>query len=90
MASVCFVTCQIFQMYNSLTSGERTYLLQDCQSLRLAIAEKAQMIDTLSKKIAQESVDSDTPKAALVQSNIRKATSNYIKVSLTFDNHLTV
>lgn len=70
-----------FKMYNSLTAGERTYLLQDCQSLRLAIAEKAQMIDTLSKKIAQEPVDPDTPKAASVQSNIRKATSNYIKVS---------
>jgi len=68
-------------MYNSLTAGERTYLLQDCQSLRLSIAEKAQMIDTLSKKIAQEPVDPDTPKAASVQSNIRKATSNYIKVS---------
>ncbi|ERL92717.1 hypothetical protein D910_10027 [Dendroctonus ponderosae] len=70
------------KMFNSLTSGETTFLLQDVQALRSLIAEKAQMIDTLSKKIATEMVDSNTPKAAVVQSNIRKSTSNYIKDSL--------
>ncbi|KAL1514244.1 hypothetical protein ABEB36_003531 [Hypothenemus hampei] len=70
------------RMYNSLTSGETTFLLQDVQALRSSIAEKAQMIDTLSKKIASEPVDCETPKAVLLQNNIRKATSNYIKESL--------
>lgn len=76
------------KMYNSLTSGETTFLLQDVQTLRSSIAEKAQMIDTLSKKIASEMVDSRTPKAAVVQSNIRKSTSNYIKVG--FPAHLLI
>ncbi|XP_066245412.1 rabenosyn-5 [Euwallacea similis] len=67
------------KMYNSLTSGEITFLLQDCQALRSTIAEKAQMMDTLSKKIASEPVDPETPKAAVLQNNIRKAVSNYIK-----------
>ncbi|CAG9766369.1 unnamed protein product [Ceutorhynchus assimilis] len=70
------------KMYNSLTSGETTFLLQDVQTLRSSIAEKAQMMDTLSKKIASEPVDPETPKAALLQNNIRKSTSNYIKDSL--------
>ncbi|XP_050300672.1 rabenosyn-5 [Anthonomus grandis grandis] len=67
------------KMYDSLTSGETTFLLQDLQSLRSTIAEKAQIIDTLSKKIASEPVDPEMPKAVLVQNNIRKSTSNYIK-----------
>lgn len=71
-------------MYNSLTSGETTFLLQDVQALRSSIAEKAQMIDTLSKKIASAPVDLETPKAALLQNNIRKSTSNYIKVTSGF------
>lgn len=70
------------KMYNSLTSGETTFLLQDVQALRSSIAEKAQMIDTLSKKIASEPVDPENPKAAVLQNNIRKSTSNYIKDSL--------
>ncbi|KAJ8967405.1 hypothetical protein NQ314_002912 [Rhamnusium bicolor] len=67
------------KMYNSLVSGETTYLLQDLQSLRTTIADKAQMIDTLSKKIALLPVDPGMPKAAALQNNIRKATSVYIK-----------
>ncbi|KAJ8947892.1 hypothetical protein NQ318_010038 [Aromia moschata] len=67
------------KIYNSLISGETTYLLQDLQSLRTTIADKAQMIDTLSKKIASLPVDAETPKAAALQNSIRKATSVYIK-----------
>ncbi|XP_060520267.1 rabenosyn-5 [Cylas formicarius] len=67
------------KMYDSLMSGETTFFLPDLQALRSSIAEKGQMIDTLSKKIASLSVDSDTPKAAPLQNNIRKATSVYIK-----------
>lgn len=66
-------------MYTSLVSGETTYLLQDLQSLRTTIADKAQMIDTLSKKIASLPIDTETPKAAALQNSIRKATSIYIK-----------
>ncbi|XP_030759520.1 rabenosyn-5 [Sitophilus oryzae] len=67
------------KMYDSLISGKTTFLLQDVQSLRLSIAEKAQVIETLGKKIASESVDPESPKAALVQANIWKSTSNYIR-----------
>ncbi|KAG5891671.1 hypothetical protein JTB14_020089 [Gonioctena quinquepunctata] len=67
------------KMYNSIISGETTYLLQDLQSLRSTIADKAQMIDTLSKKIDFLPVDEDTPKARALQSSVRKATSVYIK-----------
>ncbi|CAG9834425.1 unnamed protein product [Diabrotica balteata] len=67
------------KMYNSIISGETTYILQDLQALRTTIADKAQMIDTLSKKIASLPVDPSTPKAVLLQNNIRKATSIYIK-----------
>ncbi|KAJ8925922.1 hypothetical protein NQ315_009774 [Exocentrus adspersus] len=67
------------KMYNSLISGETTYLLQDLQALRTTIADKAQMIDTLSKKIASLPVEVETPKAAALQNSIRKATSIYIK-----------
>ncbi|CAG9813811.1 unnamed protein product [Phaedon cochleariae] len=67
------------KMYNSLVSGEMTYLLQDLQSLRTVIADKAQMIDTLSKKITSLPVEEETPKAAILHNNIRKATSAYIK-----------
>ncbi|XP_018570987.1 rabenosyn-5 [Anoplophora glabripennis] len=67
------------KMYTSLVSGETTYLLQDLQSLRTTIADKAQMIDTLSKKIASLPVDPETPKAVALQNSIRKATSIYIK-----------
>ncbi|XP_076259952.1 rabenosyn-5 [Rhynchophorus ferrugineus] len=70
------------KMYNSLTAGETTFLLQDVQALRLSIAEKAQMIETLGKKIASEPIDPEMPKAVLLQNNIWKATSNYIKDSL--------
>lgn len=66
-------------MYTSMVSSETTYLLQDLQSLRTTIADKAQMIDTLSKKIASLPVDPETPKAAALQNSIRKATSIYIK-----------
>nr|XP_023019565.1 rabenosyn-5 [Leptinotarsa decemlineata] len=67
------------KMFNSLLSGETTYLLQDLQSLRATIADKAQMIDTISKKIDSLPVDADFPKAAILQTNVRKATSAYIK-----------
>lgn len=66
-------------MYNSLISGETTYLPQDLQSLRTTIADQAQMIDTLSKKIASLPVTDETPKAVILQNSIRKATSIYIK-----------
>ncbi|XP_057653617.1 rabenosyn-5 [Diorhabda carinulata] len=72
-------TDMYMKVYNSIISGETTYILQDLQSLRTTIADKAQMIDTISKKIASLSVDPSTPKAMLLQNNIRKATSMYIK-----------
>lgn len=65
-----------------MKSGETTYLLQDLQSLRNSIADKAQMIDTISKKIASVPVDPETPKAAILQNSIRKATSSFIKEEL--------
>ncbi|CAG9856769.1 unnamed protein product [Phyllotreta striolata] len=71
-----------YKIYNSLKSGESTYILQDLQSLRNTIADKAQMIDTLSKKIDSLPVDPETPKSAVLQTGIRKATSSYIKEEL--------
>lgn len=68
-----------FQMYNSIISGETKYLLQDLQSLRTSIADQAQLIDTLSKKITSLPDDDEMPKDAVLKSNIRKATSFYIK-----------
>nr|CAH7759468.1 unnamed protein product [Callosobruchus chinensis] len=67
------------KMHSSISLGETTYALQDLHSLRTTIADNAQMIDTLSKKIASLPVDSDTPKAVALQNSIRKATSVYIK-----------
>nr|CAI5848620.1 unnamed protein product [Callosobruchus analis] len=67
------------KMHSSISLGETTYALQDLHSLRTTIADNAQMIDTLSKKIASLPVDSDTPKAVTLQNSIRKATSIYIK-----------
>jgi rabenosyn-5 len=67
------------KMYNSLTSGETTFHLQDTQALRSGIAKKAELIDTLSKKIASLPVEDDTPKVATLQNSIRRATSHYIK-----------
>lgn len=66
-------------MYNSIISGETIYLLQDLQSLRTSIADQAQLIDTLSKKIASLPEEDDFPKAAVLKNNIRKGTSVYIK-----------
>lgn len=66
-------------MYNSIISGETIYLLQDLQALRTSIADEAQLIDTLSKKIASLPEDDEMPKAALLKNSIRKATSIYIK-----------
>lgn len=66
-------------MYNSIISGETKYLLQDLQSLRTSIADQAQLIDTLSKKITSLPDEDDMPKAVVLKSNIRKATSFYIK-----------
>lgn len=66
-------------MYNSIVSGETNYLLQDMQALRTSIADQAQLIDTLSKKIASHQEDDEMPKAAVLKDNIRKATSCYIK-----------
>ncbi|EFA06457.1 Rabenosyn-5-like Protein [Tribolium castaneum] len=67
------------KMYNSLTSGETTFQLQDTQSLRASIAKKAESIDILSKKIASLPVDEETPKVELLQNSIRRGTSHYIK-----------
>ncbi|RZC27689.1 FYVE and/or Rbsn domain containing protein [Asbolus verrucosus] len=67
------------KMYNSLTSGETTFQLQDTQSLRSTIAKKAESIDILSKKIASLPVEEDTPKVGVLQNSIRRATSHYIK-----------
>ncbi|CAH0550029.1 unnamed protein product [Brassicogethes aeneus] len=67
------------KVYNSLTSGERTYLLQDAQNLRTTIAKNAEILDTLSKKIASMPIEPDTPKQHNLQNSIRKATSIYIK-----------
>ncbi|XP_044263653.1 rabenosyn-5 [Tribolium madens] len=67
------------KMYNSLTSGETTFHLQDTQALRATIAKKAESIDILSKKIASLPVDEETPKVELLQNSIRRATSHYIK-----------
>ena len=67
------------KMYNSLTSGETTFHLQDTQALRSTIAKKAESIDILSKKIASLPSEEETPKFVLLQNSIRRATSNYIK-----------
>lgn len=67
------------KMYNSLTSGETTFQLQDTQALRVTIAKRAETIDILSKKIASLPVDEEMPKAELLQNSIRRATSHYIK-----------
>lgn len=67
------------KMYDSLTSGEVTFQLQDTQLLRSTIAKKAESVDILSKKIASLPVDDETPKVAALQNSIRRATSHYIK-----------
>lgn len=67
------------KMYNSLTSGETTFQLQDTQSLRTTIAKQAEMIDTLSKKIAALPDEHDNPKVQTLQNAIKRATSHYIK-----------
>lgn len=72
-------------MYNSLVAGETTFLLQDVQTMRTEIARKAEMLDTLSKKINLLPIDDQTPKMTTLQSSIRKATNVYIK-----DNLLTL
>lgn len=68
------------QMYNSLISGETTYQLQEAQSLRSMIAKQAELLDTVSKKIA--GLPADTTKAVALQNNIRKSISHYIKEHL--------
>lgn len=66
-------------------AGETTFILQDVQTMRTEIARKAEMLDTLSKKIALLPVDGQPQKMITLQSSIRKATSVYIK-----DNLLTL
>lgn len=73
------------KMYNSIMAGETTFILQDVQTMRTEIARKAEMLDTLSKKIALLPVDGQPQKMITLQSSIRKATSVYIK-----DNLLTL
>ncbi|XP_044744832.1 rabenosyn-5 [Coccinella septempunctata] len=67
------------KMYASLTSGEATFQLQDAQSLKASIGSKAEIIDTISKKIASLPVEELNPKVQALQNSIRRATSNYIK-----------
>ncbi|KAF5297120.1 hypothetical protein FQA39_LY02700 [Lamprigera yunnana] len=67
------------KMYNSLMSGEQTFRLQDVQSLRLSIAQQAEVLDVISKKIMSIPLDPDESKAILLQNSIRRATTLYIK-----------
>lgn len=67
-------------MYESLSSGETTYHLEEARNLRSTIAKQAETLDTLSKKIATIPVtEDDNPKTAVLQSNVRRATAQYIK-----------
>lgn len=67
------------QIYNSLISGDKTFQIQEAQSLHATIAQQAEMMDTISKKIASLPIDPDTPRAASLQNNIKRGTSQYIK-----------
>lgn len=67
------------KMYVSLTGGEATFQLQDAQTLKASIGSKAEIIDTISKKIANLPIDDFNPKVQSLQNSIRRATSNYIK-----------
>lgn len=66
-------------MYVSLTGGEATFQLQDAQSLKTSIGSKAEIIDAISKRIANLPVEESNPKIQSLQNSIRRATSNYIK-----------
>ncbi|CAH1364190.1 unnamed protein product [Tenebrio molitor] len=66
-------------MLESRRRVQMEQMRQDTQALRSGIAKKAELIDTLSKKIASLPVEDDTPKVATLQNSIRRATSHYIK-----------
>lgn len=66
-------------MYNSLTSGDTTFQLQDAQSLRSSIAKQAEVLDAVSKRILAIPPNPEYPKAVLLQTSVRRATSQYIK-----------
>lgn len=66
-------------MYNSLTSGDTTFQIQDAQSLRTSIAKQAETIDAISKQILAIPNEPDQGKAAVLQTSIRRAASQYIK-----------
>ncbi|KAF5305774.1 hypothetical protein FQR65_LT07670 [Abscondita terminalis] len=67
------------KMYNSLMSGEQTFRLQDVQSLRSSIAQQAEVLDAISKRIISVPLQPEQPKAVLLQNSIRRATTLYIK-----------
>ncbi|KAK4884394.1 hypothetical protein RN001_000665 [Aquatica leii] len=67
------------KMYNSMMSGEQTFRLQDVQSLRSSIAQQAEILDAISKRIISVPLNPEQPKAILLQNSIRRATTQYIK-----------
>lgn len=66
-------------MYNSLTSGNTTFHLQDAQSLKVTIAEQAKSLDVLSKNIALIPPNPDAPRVITLQNTIRRAITQYVK-----------
>lgn len=69
-------------MCASLHAGEQTYKLSDAQMLRGNIGKQGELLDVLSKQIAELPLNPDIPRAITLQNAIRRATSNYIKDTL--------
>lgn len=72
-------------MHSSLTSGDKTFQLQDAQSLRGSIARQAESLDALSKRIQTLTIADDNQRVINLQNAIRRSISQYIK-----DNLLTL
>lgn len=69
-------------MCGSLQAGESIYNLADAQSLRRNIGKKGEIMDAISKRIANIPLDENNPRAVTLQNAIRRATSNYIKETI--------
>jgi len=74
-------------MHTSLTKGETTYRVDDAKLLRIKLLKIAENIDLMSKKISSlgsenQDENSPLPRTMLLQSQIRRASVNFIKETL--------
>lgn len=67
-------------MCNSLIEGETTYHLSDANILKCRIAKYADGIDSLSKQIISLQIAEPGTRTSKLQSTIRQAAVNFIKV----------